>query len=133
MNTATFSLATMAPAIPEIVLLLLACVLLIVDLFMTEEERHVTYWLTQVSLVGCALLTLATLGRPTSVTFQGMFVADMLSQVLKAITLLTVAATLMLGRTYLEVRGLLKGEILIKAILFVLRPAVGVRNKRCIV
>jgi NADH-quinone oxidoreductase subunit N len=116
MNTATFSLATMAPAIPEIVLLLLACTLLIVDLFIRDEERHVTYWLTQVSLVGCALLTLATLGRPTTVTFQGMFVADLLSQVLKVATLLTVAATLMLGRTYLEVRGLLKGEFLTLAL-----------------
>src|ERR1700686_3525087 len=116
MNTATFSLATMAPAIPEIVLLLLACTLLVIDLFIADEERHVTYWLTQVSLVGCALLTLATLGRATTVTFQGMFVADLMSQVLKAATLLTVAATIMLGRTYLEVRGLLKGEFLTLAL-----------------
>ena len=53
MNTATFSLATLAPAIPEIVLLALrrarcwsstsSC---------ASEDRHVTYWLAIVSLVG---------------------------------------------------------------------------------
>ena len=55
---------------------------------------------------------LATIGRPTVVTFQGMFVADLMSQVLKVATLLTVAATLVYGRSYLEARGLLTGEFL---------------------
>jgi NADH-quinone oxidoreductase subunit N len=112
MNQATFSLATMAPALPEIVLLTLACALLIIDLFVPDHEKHVTYWLSIVTLVGTALLTALTLGHPSVVTFQGMFVADMLSQVLKVITLLTVAATIMVGKSYLEARGLLKGEFI---------------------
>jgi NADH-quinone oxidoreductase subunit N len=69
-----------------------------------------------VALVGTAVLTMATVGRPTVVTFQGMFVADLMSQVLKVATLLTVAATLVLGRSYLEARGLLSGEFLCLAI-----------------
>ena len=39
MNQATFSLATMAPAMPEIVLLVLVSILLIADLFFKDEER----------------------------------------------------------------------------------------------
>jgi NADH-quinone oxidoreductase subunit N len=116
MNQATFSLAAMAPAIPEMVLLLLACALLLVDLFVKEGERHVTYWLALLTLAGTALLSAATIGQPSVVTFQGMFVSDMLSQVLKVATLLAVAATLVLGRTYLEVRGLLTGEFLTLAL-----------------
>jgi NADH-quinone oxidoreductase subunit N len=116
MNQATFSLATMAPAIPEIVLLLLACALLLVDLFLKDEERHVSYWLALLTLAGTAVLALVTVGQPSVVTFNGMFVSDMLSQVLKVATLLTVAATLVLGRTYLEVRGLLSGEFLTLAL-----------------
>ena len=116
MNQATFSLATMAPALPEIALLILACALLIVDLFIKDEEKHVTYWLAIVTLGGTAVLTAVTLGQPAVVTFQGMFVADMMSQVLKVATLLAVAATLVLGRTYLEIRGLLKGEFLTLAL-----------------
>src|SRR5258708_5042973 len=112
MNQATFSLLSIAPAIPEIVLLLLACALLIVDLFLKEHERHITYWLTQVALVGTAVLALVTTGNATVHAFQGMFVADMMSQVLKVMTLLSVAVTIVYGRTYLEVRGLLTGEFL---------------------
>ncbi|HEX7559463.1 MAG TPA: NADH-quinone oxidoreductase subunit NuoN [Usitatibacter sp.] len=116
MNQATFSLATMAPAMPEIVLLALVSMLLIADLFFKEENRHATYWLTVVALVGTAVLTLATLGEPVTVTFKGMFVSDRLSQLLKIATLLTVAATLVLSRSYLEIRGLLTGEFLCLAL-----------------
>jgi NADH-quinone oxidoreductase subunit N len=116
MNQATFSLATMAPAMPEIVLLALVSILLVADLFFKEEDRHFTYWLTVVALVGTAVLTLTTLGQPVTVTFKGMFVSDLLSQLLKIATLLTVAATLVLSRSYLEIRGLLTGEFLCLAL-----------------
>jgi NADH-quinone oxidoreductase subunit N len=116
MNTATFSLATLAPAIPEIALLALASALLIVDLFVRDEDRHITYWLAIVTLLGCTVLTLAGLGDARVITFQGMFVADFMSQLVKALALLSVAATLVLGRSYLEVRGLLSGEFLCLAL-----------------
>jgi NADH-quinone oxidoreductase subunit N len=116
MNTATFSFATIAPALPEIVLSLLVFALLIIDAFLKKGEQHITYWLSIVALVGTAVLTFATLGQPTAVTFQGLFVADLMSQVLKVATLLTVAGTLMLGRSYLEARGLLSGEFLCLAV-----------------
>jgi NADH-quinone oxidoreductase subunit N len=117
MNTATFSLATVAPALPEIVLALLVFALLVIDAFLKEGERHITYWLSIVAVVGTAILTAVTMGQPTVVTFSGMFVADMMSQVLKVVTLLTVAATLVLGRPYMEARGLLSGEFLCLALL----------------
>jgi NADH-quinone oxidoreductase subunit N len=100
MSQATFSLATLAPAMPEIVLLTLASALLLIDAFLAESDRYITYWLTQVTLVGTAVLTIFTIG-PSLVTFNGMFVADMLSQLLKVAILVTVAATLMMSRTYL--------------------------------
>ena len=115
MSQATFSLATLAPVMPEIVLLTLAAALLLIDAFLAESDRHITYWLTQVTLVGTAVLTIFTIG-PSLVTFNGMFVADMLSQLLKVAILVTVAATLMMSRTYLELRGLLKGEFLTLAL-----------------
>lgn len=116
MNTATFSFATIAPATPEIVLASLVFTLLIVDVFLKEGDRHVTYWLSIATLVGTAFLTFITIGRETTVTFQGLFVADAMSQVLKVAMLLTVAATLMVSRTYLAARGLLTGEFLMLAL-----------------
>jgi NADH-quinone oxidoreductase subunit N len=116
LNTATFSWTTLSPAIPEIVLLAIAATILLVDVFLHEEDRHVTYWLTIIALLGCAGLAAGTVGTATRTTFQGMFVSDLLSQVLKVATLLSAAVTLIYGRTYLEVRGLLRGEFLCLAL-----------------
>ncbi|HXF80413.1 MAG TPA: NADH-quinone oxidoreductase subunit NuoN [Usitatibacter sp.] len=116
MTQATFSLATMAPAMPEIALLAMVSILLVADLFFKAHERYLTYVLTLVALVGTAVLCATTLGSGSVVTFQGMFVSDLLSQVLKVATLLTVAATLVLSRSYLELRGLLNGEFLCLAL-----------------
>jgi NADH-quinone oxidoreductase subunit N len=112
MNTATFSLATLAPAIPEIALLIFVSVLLVIDLFVPEREKHVTFWLAIASLLGCAVLSGSLVGSASAVTFQGMFVADPMSQVLKVAALLAVAATLVYSRAYLQARELLRGEFL---------------------
>ncbi len=45
-------------ALPEIVLLAGACALMIVDLFVKDERRRVSYWLAQLILLACALATL---------------------------------------------------------------------------
>lgn len=116
MNTATFSLATLAPAMPEIVLALLVLLVLIVDVFTRDSPRPTTYYLSILSLIGAAVLAATTLGEPTVATFHGLFVADPMSQSLKVATLLTVAATLMMSRSYLEARGMLTGEFLCLAI-----------------
>ncbi len=116
MNQATFSLATLAPAMPEIALLAMVSILLVADLFFKAHEKYLTYVLTLVALAGTAVLCLTTLGAGSLVTFQGMFVSDLMSQVLKVATLLTVAATLVLSRSYLEARGLLNGEFLCLAL-----------------
>ncbi len=112
MNTATFSLATLAPAIPEIALLALVSALLVIDLFVPERDKHLTFWLAIASLAGCAALAGATAGNASVVTFQGMFVADPMSQVLKVAVLLASAVTLVYGRAYLQARELLRGEFL---------------------
>ena len=112
MNSATFSLATLAPAVPEMALLAFVSVLLVGDLFVSERGRHVTFWFAVASLLGTALLAAQMVGSPTVVTFSGMFVADPLSQVLKVAALLAVAVTLVYGRVYLQLRDLLRGEFL---------------------
>jgi NADH-quinone oxidoreductase subunit N len=112
MNTATFSLATLAPATPEMALLAFVSVLLVGDLFVSERGRHVTFWFAVASLLGTAALAAQMVGSPTVVTFSGMFVADPLSQVLKVAALLAVAVTLVYGRVYLQLRDLLRGEFL---------------------
>jgi NADH-quinone oxidoreductase subunit N len=115
MNAAT-TFASIAPAAPEMFLLAAASILLVVDLFLRDDQRHLTYWLAMLTLAGTALLAASGAGEPAVLAFSGTFVADLLSQVLKVAVLLAVAATLLYSRPYLEARGLLGVEILALAL-----------------
>jgi NADH-quinone oxidoreductase subunit N len=98
------------PAYPELFLLVMACVILIVDLFVCDDNRIVTYGLTQFTLAGCALLTFFT-GNPEPVyTFSGMFVDDLMADALKLLTCVAVIMVLVYARAYNAARGLFRGE-----------------------
>ncbi len=98
------------PAYPELFLLVMTCIILIVDLFISDDNRIVTYGLAQFTLAGCALLTFFT-GNPEPVyTFSGMFVDDLMADVLKLLTCVAVIMVLAYARAYNAVRGLFRGE-----------------------
>ena len=98
------------PAYAEIFMLAMACLILIADLFVREEKRGVTYLLTQVTLAGCALLTWVTASSEPVHTFSGMFVGDLMADVLKLITYFGVMAILVYSRDYIALRGMFRGE-----------------------
>ena len=98
------------PAFPEIFLLLAVCVVLIADLFVSDENRIVTYGLTQASLIGCVFLIWAWSSREPVYTFSGMFVGDLMSGVLKLFICLTIMLVLAYARPYAAARGLFRGE-----------------------
>ncbi len=100
----------LTPAIPEIFLLTMACVVLVVDLFLKQEQRHLTFWLTQLTLVGLFLLTWNGMQTTTVTTFGGSFIRDSLADLLKLFTYVVTAAVLFYSRDYLKDRNLFKGE-----------------------
>ncbi len=98
------------PAYPELFLLVMTCVVLIVDLFVSDDNRIVTYGLTQFTLAGCALLTFFT-GNPEPVyTFSGMFVDDLMADALKLLTCVSVIMVMVYARAYNAERGMFRGE-----------------------
>jgi len=102
-------------ALPEIVLLAGASALMIVDLYVRDERRRVSYWFAQLILLACALGTLLVLsgtgGKPVY-AFNGLFVADVMGHLLKLAAYIAVATALAYSRQYLLDRGLLRGEFL---------------------
>ncbi|GGP23301.1 NADH-quinone oxidoreductase subunit NuoN [Silvimonas iriomotensis] len=98
-------------AAPEIFLLVAVSVILLIDLFVTDAKRHITYLLTLVSLAITACLTVNGLAQPVQLAFSGMFVADPIAGVAKLGMVLGVALVLIYGRTYAEARGIYKGEL----------------------
>ncbi|MDR0379130.1 MAG: NADH-quinone oxidoreductase subunit NuoN, partial [Candidatus Accumulibacter sp.] len=84
----------------EILVLAMACLVLIVDLFVRDKARTATYVLTQVALIGAALATFATDTGEVSYTFGNMFVGDRMGDVLKLLVYISVIATLFYSRAY---------------------------------
>jgi NADH-quinone oxidoreductase subunit N len=104
-----------APVLPEVVLLLGACALMIVDLHVKSERREASYLLAQLVLLACALATaFVTWGTGTTrlYLFNGLFVADVMANVLKFTAYIAVSMALVYSRQYLLDRGLLRGEFL---------------------
>ena len=98
------------PAFPELFLLLAVCVILIADLYVSDENRIVTYGLTQAALFGCIFLTWAWATREPVYTFSGMFVDDLMADVLKLLVCFGVMLVLAYSRPYLAARGMFRGE-----------------------
>jgi NADH-quinone oxidoreductase subunit N len=113
------NLPIMLPAYPEIFLLAAGCAILVIDLFLPDGARWVTYALSLATLVGCALLTWAamvlTQGQP-ALTFNDMFVLDAMAGVLKMFTYLATGLCLVYSRVYLADRGLYRGEYFVLAL-----------------
>lgn len=99
--------------LPEIVLLAAASGILVLDLFVADSRRAVSYWLTQAALVATLLVLVATAQAGTVRVFKGMVVADMLGGVLKFFAILAVGLGLCYSRRYLQDRGLFRGELFV--------------------
>jgi len=97
-------------AAPEILMLVMACGILVLDAFLRDHQRNITYLLTQLTLLLCAVLTVITVhGRPV-LAFNGLFVDDLFADFLKLMTYVSVSVMLVYVRGYNAARGLFTGE-----------------------
>jgi NADH-quinone oxidoreductase subunit N len=104
-----FVMPDLYPASAEIFMLIMACAVLVVDLF-SGGRRWLTYLLTQITLAGCFAITLLTLDGQVVTTFSNMYIDDLLADFLKLVLYPAVAIALVYSRSYLAARNLDKGE-----------------------
>ncbi len=97
-------------AAPEIVLLGLICAVLIADLFIDDENRVRTFWISILSLIAMLLVLNATAPDARTVIFSGSYVSDPLSQILKVAAVLFVGIAFLYSRDYLRANEIHKGE-----------------------
>jgi len=115
-----FEIPNFTPALPEIFVLTMICVVLVVDLFLTDKNRSITYLLSQATLLGAAVLTVVVQSAVPEYTFSGMFVNDSMGTVLKLFIYLSTAVVFIYSREYLIERDLFKGEFFVLALFAVL-------------
>jgi NADH-quinone oxidoreductase subunit N len=100
----------LTPLYPEIFLVIATSAILLIDMFLSEAKRNVTYLLTLATLAVCTALSLADLNNGTTIyALNNMFVSDPMSSLLKVFSYIAVALTLIYSRRYTAERGMVSG------------------------
>jgi NADH-quinone oxidoreductase subunit N len=100
-------------AAAEAFVLTALCVILVIDVFLTDRSRWLTYVLSLLTLAGAAYMTIRYGVQARVTAFDGMYIADPMGDVLKLFSYGTVAVSFLYSREYLQRRGLFKGEYFI--------------------
>ena len=103
----------LAPAYAEVFVLAMVCVILLADLYLSDDKRGITYALTLATLGGCFLITGFTDPASDIYTFSGMFVADLMANVLKLGIYIAVAIVLVYSQSYIRARNMFRGEFFV--------------------
>ncbi|QDL54922.1 NADH-quinone oxidoreductase subunit NuoN [Rhodoferax aquaticus] len=108
-------------AFPEIILLVMACFIAIMDLWVKSPQRGLTYAVTVLTLLVVAVVqaSYASSGA-TYYGFGNMVVSDTMGNWLKCFASVAVLVTLVYGRPYAATRDMLRGGELFTLSLFAL-------------
>jgi NADH-quinone oxidoreductase subunit N len=115
-----FVVPDLYPAASEIFVALAVLVIMLVTVFARRAARGLAYFLTQLTLLITALITIGTLDGNTHFTFSDMFVSDPLSGLLKLVVCFAVMIALLYGRGYLADRKLDRPEYYLLVLLMTL-------------
>ncbi|HEY1042810.1 MAG TPA: NADH-quinone oxidoreductase subunit NuoN [Telluria sp.] len=100
----------LVPLYAEIFLVVAASAILLIDMFLSDAKRHLTYVLSLLSLAGAAFISYVDFAAGTTVyTMSNMFVSDPMANLLKLFTYLATALTLIYSRKYAEDRAMTGG------------------------
>jgi NADH-quinone oxidoreductase subunit N len=100
------------PVLPEIFLAIAICAILLIDLFLSDAKRAITYVLSLAALIVCGVLSLCAFNAgETSYSFGNMFVSDPMSNLLKFCTYIAIGLTLIYSRQYLQDREMVNGRL----------------------
>jgi NADH-quinone oxidoreductase subunit N len=105
------------PAAPELFMTFMALAILMIDLFVKDSRRTLTFGLVQFTLLGSLVIQLFTSTGTVDYTFSRMYVDDMMGDLLKVLLYLTVSAVLFYSRSYVIEREVMnKGEYYVLAL-----------------
>ena len=114
MQLPTFASLNLLAILPVLLLLLWACVLMVVDLFIPAGRKQWTAWLAVLGLVGAGVLTLSELtGYITtgaSEAFGGMLTIDGFALFVQLTVLLAAIIGILIALNYLSRQGFDRGE-----------------------
>ncbi|HEU4853110.1 MAG TPA: NADH-quinone oxidoreductase subunit NuoN [Telluria sp.] len=100
----------LVPLYAEIFVVVAASAILLVDMFLSDAKRHLTYIMSLLTLVGAAFISWVDFSAGSTVyTMSNMFVSDPMANLLKLFTYLATGLTLIYSRQYVDQRAMTGG------------------------
>ena len=116
----SFDAANLLPILPEIAILVTASVVLILDLYLKDQDKGLNHSLTLLGLVIAIALTGLVGGGEAQVFFDGNLIRDAMTDLLRGAILIVSILTFVYARPWLQDRGMLVGEFYVLGLLAVL-------------
>lgn len=129
----TFDFESLIPILPEIAILVLACTVLVLNLYLKEEQRGVNHVITIVGLLIAIGVTGLVGGGERQVVFDGSYVRDAMSDVLKIFIFIVSLFALVYAKDYLRDRNLWAGEYYVLDLFAVLGMSIMVSANNLLV
>lgn len=111
-------------ALPELFMLGMACLILVVDLYLPDSRRRMTYLLSLLALAFSVILVLGPHGSPSGTeriyAFNDTYVRDAMSDLLKVFIFIITGMVFLYSREYLTQRGIFRGEFYVLGLFGVL-------------
>ncbi|MCR9192481.1 MAG: NADH-quinone oxidoreductase subunit NuoN [Gammaproteobacteria bacterium] len=101
---------SLLPALPEIILLVTACVALLADLFLQRRFKSVSLCCAAVGLSLAAYVSFLFIGQYPEVGFHGLFISDDLGHLMKLFIYLTVFLSFIYSKSYLNEHQVSSGD-----------------------
>ena len=116
----TFESLNIAIALPEVFLLAMACLVLVVDVFLSQQQRNFTYVLSQLTLIITFVLVLSNQADSRVLAFNDLYVQDAMADTLKLFILVVSFGVFVYSREYLVARDIFKGEFYVLGLFSIL-------------
>ena len=103
-------LANIHLALPEIIVLVTACLTLLADLFLRQHDKSIAYRCALAGLVIAGIVSYFYIGQYNSVLLHGLFISDDTAQLMKLFICITVSLSFFYSRHYIEERQMPAGD-----------------------
>jgi len=116
----TFESLNIAIALPEVFLLAMACLVLVIDVYLPQDKRNLTYVFSQFTLIITLVLLLGNQTDTRVLAFNDLFVQDAMADALKMFIIIISFGVFVYSREYLQQRNIFKGEFYVLALFSIL-------------
>ncbi len=96
--------------LPEMFLLTAACIILLIDVFSKDLDRNLTYRLTQLALIGTAIICMVQFPDVQYHLYDRHFILDPMAGIIKISVIVLAMLALLFARPYILPRRILRGE-----------------------